>query len=83
MEKDEIKTSKCTKCGDVMILVHHKFKPPKKGDVAGWKLVKLLLDNGFRFRPVYTRIDKNILLKVNYPKTLEEAKEFIKQYKPD
>lgn len=66
-----------------MILVNHKFKPPKKQDTVGWKLVKLLLDNGFRFNPVYTRIDKNISLRVNHPKTLEEAKEFIKLYKPD
>lgn len=72
----EIRLSKCTKCEEVMILVHHKFKPPKKSDISGWKLVKLLMDNGFRFDAVYSNYQR-----MQYPKTLEEAEDFLKLYK--
>lgn len=82
MDYYEVRQTKCTKCNELMILVSQKFKPPKKIDSLGWKLVKLLLDNNFIFNSVYTKVDKNILLKVSYPKTLAEAEEFIKLYKP-
>jgi len=82
MDYEGIRSSNCTKCKEAMILVSHKFKPPQKSDVAGWKIVKLLLDKGFRFGSVYTPLDKNILLKVTYPTTLEETKEFVKLYEP-
>ena len=78
MDYNNLSTSTCPECKNQMILVNHKFKPPKKRDNQGWKLVKLLLDNGFRFNAVYTKVDANLFLKVCYPKTLDEAKEFIK-----
>ena len=76
MNYDEIRTSKCTKCLEDMILVNHKFRPPKKSDSSGWKLAKLLIDNGFRFDAVYSNYKR-----MQYPKTLEEAEGFLKLYK--
>ena len=76
MDYDEIRNSKCTKCEENMILVNHKFRPPKKSDISGWKLVKLLMDNGFRYDAVYK---DNV--RMQYPQTLEEAEDFLKLYK--
>ncbi len=58
MRYDDIRLSKCTKCEETMILVNHKFRPPKKTDVSGWKLVKLLTDNGFKFDAVYSNYQR-------------------------
>lgn len=75
-------TSDCTQCGQKMVLVNHKFKPPKKSDTKNWEVVKLLVENGFKFQSVYEEVEKGVYLKVNYPTKLSEAKEFIKKYKP-
>jgi len=77
MDYKEIKSSKCTKCVEAMISVSHKFKPPKKSDISGWKLVSFLIENGFRFDSANDESYK----RVQYPKTLEEAKEFVRLYK--
>ena len=74
--------SNCPQCGLKMILVNHKFKPPKKSEVKKWKMVKLLVENGFKFQAVYNLIEKGMFLKVNYPKDVNEAKDFIKKYNP-
>lgn len=71
----------CPQCNDKMIQVNQKFKPPKKTDSKGWKIVTLLIENGFTFDSVYQQIDRNVFLKVNYPETLAEAEEFVKLYK--
>lgn len=63
-----------------MTLVNHKFKPPKKSEIKNWEMVKLLVENGFKFQAVYEQIEKGVFLKVNYPKNLIDAKEFIKKY---
>jgi hypothetical protein len=76
MDYYEIRISKCTSCEEMMTLVNHKFRPPKKSDTSGWKLVKLLMDNGFRFDAVYKNYQR-----MPYPNTLEQAEEFLKTYK--
>jgi hypothetical protein len=65
----------------MMAIVHHKFKPPRRNDLKRWKLVELLVKNGFLFQPVYEKIGVAIYLKVDYPKNLIEAKEFVEKYK--
>jgi len=68
--------SNCTNCGENMIFIHHAFRAPKKTDDKAWKVVKYLIDNGFRFG--HQMSEKNY---VSYPETLEEAKEFVEKYK--
>ena len=36
-----------------MVLLNEKFKAPSKTDVAQWEIVKMLVDNGFRFQALY------------------------------
>ena len=73
--------SNCPQCGKKMILVSHKFKPPKKAAIKSWRIVKLLIENGFKFQAIYDQTGKGIFLKVNYPKNLNEAEAFVKKYK--
>jgi len=76
-------SKRCRNCGQNAHLLHHKFKPPKKKDKKAWEIVKFLIDHGFDFSSAYVPLvnEKNEYwgnLQINYPKTMEEAKEFVK-----
>ena len=67
---------KCPHCGSVAHNVGRTFKPPKRKDDAQWEKVAFLIRNGFPFHPIYDEHQR-----VPYPKTLAEAKEFVKKFK--
>lgn len=81
-------SKKCRNCGENAHLVHHKFKPPKKSDKKSWEIVEFLISHGFDFSSAYvplTDCQGQYLgnLRVDYPKTMEEAKEFVKMISPN
>jgi hypothetical protein len=69
-----------------MLILPHRFRPPKKTDSKGWQLTGFLIDNGFPYHHIY-QVGKSELVKyrynnyVPYPKNMRDAKEFIEQYK--
>ena len=70
---------KCPSCGGVSHNFGRHFKPPKKTDKKQWLKVKFLFEHGFNFQKIY---DKNKNGEnIPYPKTLEEAKDFVIKYK--
>ena len=69
---------KCSKCGNKYVFYNHKFRPPQKDDLTSWKVISFLYENGFTFQSVYK--NKNYE-SVAYPDSLEDAKEFVIQYK--
>ncbi len=76
----------CPLCSNQMVFINHNFRPPKKTDKKKWELVKFLISEGFPFHHVYqegkSEYSKNESDNyVNYPKTLQEAKEFVIKYK--
>jgi hypothetical protein len=71
----------CPECGEAATLINHKFRPPKQSDVRQWKVAEFLRDNGFFFQHQYERVEPGVLLLVSYPKTMEEAEEFVAKYK--
>ena len=77
---------KCPLCLNQMVFVNHSFRPPKKTNYKKWELVKFLVLEGFPFHHVYKE-GKSEYYKtesnnyVNYPKTLEEAKDWVLKYK--
>jgi hypothetical protein len=73
---EKFRTGKCPECSHAMTFVNHKFRPPKKNDKKGWELVKFLISHGFNFQHVS---DENGIY-VTYPRSMEEAKEFVKKY---
>ena len=74
---DYLKPEKCSECGGNYIAYNHKFRPPKRDDLKAWKVVGFLSEHGFTYQHVKA-IDGNY---VEYPTTLEEAREFIVKYK--
>lgn len=84
-DRNVIHESTCSECGEPMILMTHRFKPPKKSDDQKWLTVKFLLDNGFNYQHI-PDLDENGKQKSNdayidYPENLRDAKEFIERYK--
>ncbi|MDB3887381.1 hypothetical protein N9344_00345 [bacterium] len=76
---DIITESKCPECGNMMTLMTHRFRPPKKSDEKAWEVVKFLVKEGFPYQHIYD--DDTTPPYVSYPKTLKTAKEFVIKYK--
>jgi hypothetical protein len=68
----------CPHCGAPAIRLARKFKAPPTSDKQQWEKVRFLVAHGFRFWSVHNRDG----LSVAYPKTLKEAKEFVRKYAP-
>ena len=74
-----IKESTCPDCGNLMMLMNQRFRPPKKANEMAWKTARFLVDNGFPYQHIY---DEDIIpTYVPYPETLKVAKEFVVKYK--
>ncbi len=71
----------CPNCGMKAIKFDVRFRAPKKTDSKQWKKVEFLTQNGFVFQKVYQKMETGGLMRVNYPSTLEEAREFVRLYK--
>jgi hypothetical protein len=67
----------CPECKGELTRLSRKFKPPKARDAQQWAKVRFLVEHGFSFYSVYERTEFGEI-KVPYPKTLEEAREFVK-----
>ena len=67
----------CPDCGKTAYNFGRNFHVPKMSDQQQWKKIKFLFDNGFSFQKVHDESGQS----VPYPKTLEEAKEFVNKYK--
>ncbi len=67
----------CPQCSGNLTRLSRKFKAPKTRDLIQWAKVRFLVEHGFFFYSVYERSGSGEV-RVPYPKTLAEAKEFIK-----
>ena len=65
----------CPDCGNSMVFLSAKFRPPKKRDNKKWEVVEFLVENGFYYESIY---DGGYVI---YPETMKEAKEFVEKYK--
>ena len=79
-------TYPCPECGKSMILLPHRFRPPKKTEQKKWETVKFLIAHGFYYQHVYEIIEKEkgITSYKNYamyPENIKDAKEFVEKYK--
>ena len=70
--------SSCPDCGQLRILVPHRFRPPKTTEIKKWEVIKYLIDNGFRFQHIKDIGKSNY---VAYPETMKGAIEFVIRYK--
>lgn len=81
-----LKLGMCPLCSSPLIFMNQRFRPPKKTEKKKWELVKFLVFNGFPFQHIYNEGRSEYYLEdsdnfIEYPKTLEEAKEFVVKYK--
>jgi hypothetical protein len=60
-----------------MTLLNEKFKAPPKDDSTQWEIVKLLVDNGFKYQTLYDSVSGE---RVPYPRTKKDAEEFVRKY---
>ena len=81
------KEANCPDCGKQMVLIPHRFRPPKKSEEKKWETVRFLIDNGFYYQHIYETVTKTIngFTKyenlVPYPDNIRDAKEFVERYK--
>lgn len=77
----------CSECGKAMIVLSHRFRPPKKSDDKKWDAVKYLVDHGFYYDHVYQKIEtlsNGVTIYENYvpyPENIKDAIEFVKKYR--
>ncbi len=69
----------CPDCGGIAHNLGRHFKPPKQSDVKQWRKIAFLIAHGFYFQKI--RSSCNVHETVEYPDTLEQAKEFVLRYK--
>lgn len=68
----------CPVCGKPAIGLHPNFKAPRATNVKQWAKVRLLVENGFRFRPIWDPVKS---APIPYPETLRDAGPWIALYK--
>jgi hypothetical protein len=61
-----------------MVLLNEKFKAPSKENAVQWEIIKMLVDNGFNYQTMYNPDNGE---RIPYPRTKNEAEEFIRKYK--
>jgi hypothetical protein len=67
----------CPQCRDPMERLSRKFSAPKSTDLMQWRKVQYLVEHGFRFHTAYVQVAPDVARSVDYPRTLQEAKEFV------
>lgn len=66
----------CPECESKMVLVSHRFRPPKRENSKQWDLAEFLITSGFPYQHILENYQY-----VQYPTTMEEAKEFVLKFK--
>lgn len=77
--KENLKS--CPICNDTTYRYDVRFKVPKMTDDGQWKKVEFLRQHGFYFQNVYDIVDSFVKHRASYPKTYQEAQEFVVKYK--
>ena len=67
----------CPDCGQDASNFGRNFHVPKMSNNEQCKKIQFLFDNGFSFQ----RVEDESGSRIPYPKTLAEAKEFVRKYK--
>ena len=71
---------KCPGCGGQARRMDKLFRPPTKADDKQWALLNFLAGHGFVFQKIWLK-QRNTSCGVSYPSTIEQAMEFVVQFK--
>ena len=74
----------CPDCGEGTVELDQKFKAPARDDVRGWRVVRFLVERGFRFDSVWERegCGRGYVPVGAYPTSMALAKLFVSRYAP-
>jgi predicted RNA-binding Zn-ribbon protein involved in translation (DUF1610 family) len=83
-----VRPSTCPDCGQSVVLLPHRFRPPKKREAQKWETAKYLVDQGFLYQhipcktlpPTKRPEGYQVQTYVEHPENLREAKEFVTAY---
>ena len=64
---------KCPDCGEEMVRLSRKFKPPKKDDSEAWRVIEYVVNAGFQYHSIHIENGQQ----AKYPTTLKEAEFFV------
>jgi hypothetical protein len=67
----------CPRCGAAAINLGRHFKAPRADDDEQWEKVALLVRHGLRFETLH---DPETGMQVGYPRTLQEARAFVRKH---
>jgi len=70
--EESMRKFSCPNCGKEMVLVGHRFRPPRKDASGKWSAVEYLLTHGFNFGEWPWE---------KAPETKREAMEFVERWK--
>lgn len=68
----------CPVCGKPAIGLHPHFKAPRASNLKQWAKVRLLVEAGFRFRPIWDAAKEKA---IPYPETLRDAGPWIERFR--
>lgn len=67
----------CPECSNTLIVLSRKFKAPKKSNIEEWKVIEFIVKSGFTYHTIHFKNGQQ----AKYPKTMNEAKEFVIRYR--
>ena len=76
---------RCTDCGSELVVLPHRFRPPKKREEDKWATTRYLVEHGYCYEHLApSHFPEWATTKygdyVQYPESLREAKEFVEKY---
>ena len=72
----------CPHCKLTAVRMGHKFRPPRLSAYREWEVIKYLVNNGFYYDSIPIKDEHgNEIGLVSYPLTMDDAKEFVQEYK--
>jgi len=69
----------CPDCSNHMVLMNHKFRPPKKDNASAWQIIEFLSSHGFIFQSIFETPNGGAY--VSYPTTKRDADDFVLRYR--
>lgn len=70
----------CPTCGGHALRMDVRFRAPKKSDDKQWAKVRYLVAHGFVYQKVY-RKQGEVWYRENYPDNLEQARDFVVEFR--
>lgn len=72
-------TYPCPTCQKEMLLLPHRFRPPKKSNEQKWRAIEYLISQGFRYEHTFENVPENLRDAKVFWKKMQVRKEQMKK----